>query len=169
VDHDADGTRGRHIGDDRDVADRARRTLAEILARAEARIERLAPAEAAASLGQGDAVLIDIRSDGARERDGIVAGSLHIPRTVLEWRLDPDSPWRSPHAPGLDQRVVLLCDHGFSSVLAAATLVDLGFTRAGDVLGGFDAWRESGLPVRSVTQDGHRVGELPGMGPPDSS
>jgi rhodanese-related sulfurtransferase len=165
VEHDGDGTRAGVIGDDLRVADPARRTLPEILAEAEGRIERLPPAEAAAALAEG-ALLVDIRSDGARERDGVVPGSLHVPRTVLEWRLDPDSAWRSPHAPGLDERVLLLCDHGFSSVLAAAALVDLGFTCAGDVVGGFEAWREAGLPV-SAARDGREPDALPGMGPPD--
>ena len=77
----------------------------------------------------------------------VVPGSLQIPRTVLEWRLDPDSAWRSPHAPALDEPVILLCDHGESSSLAAATLVELGFTKAGDVVGGFAAWAAAGLPV----------------------
>jgi len=143
-----------------------RRTLEELLDEARARIERLEPAEALAAAERG-ALLIDIRSDSDRERDGIVPGSLHVPRTVLEWRLDPDSAWRSPHVGGLDQRILLLCDHGCSSVLAAAALVDLGFTCAGDVIGGFAAWREAGLPT--VNAPSHRRGrdEPAGMRPPD--
>jgi Rhodanese-like domain len=78
-----------------------------------------------------------------------VPGSLHIPRTVLEWRLDPDSAWRNPHAGGLDQELVLICDHGCSSLLAAATPADLGFTRVGDIIGGFAAWREATCRWRS--------------------
>jgi rhodanese-related sulfurtransferase len=66
---------------------------------------------------------------------------------VLEWRLDPDSPWRAAEAPGLDDEVILVCNHGYSSSLAAATLADLGFTRVGDVVGGFEAWAAAGLPV----------------------
>ncbi len=146
--------------------ERTRRTLEDLLADAGARIERLSPAEAQAAL-EGGAVLVDIRSDGDRERDGVVPGALHIPRTVLEWRLAPDSEWRSPHVGGLDERVVLLCDHGCSSVIAAATLVDLGFQRAGDVVGGFAAWREAGLPVVPASPTEHGPDGLPGMGPPD--
>lgn len=129
-------------------------------------IERLLPAAALAALEQG-AVLIDIRADFERLRDGIVPGSLHIPRTVLEWRLDPDSPWRSPHVAGVEQRVVLLCDHGCSSVFAAATLVELGFANAGDVIGGFAAWREAGLPTVAAPQIEPGAAEHPGMRPPD--
>jgi rhodanese-related sulfurtransferase len=144
-----------------------RRTLEELLAEAAARIERLEPSAAYAAMEDG-ALLVDIRSDTNRERDGIVPGSLHVPRTVLEWRFDPGSAWRSPHACALDERVVVLCDHGFSSVLAAATLVELGFTRAADVVGGFAAWREAGLPLARVAPRGDGTGELPGMGPQDS-
>jgi rhodanese-related sulfurtransferase len=142
-----------------------RRTVHELIEQAAARIERLGPTDAHAAMGKG-AVLVDIRSESARERDGIVPGSLHVPRTVLEWRLDPGSDWRSPHAPALDRRIVLLCDHGFSSVLAAATLVDLGFARTADVVGGFAAWRRAGLPVASL-QSGRDPAALPGMSPPD--
>jgi rhodanese-related sulfurtransferase len=145
------------------VAGAGRRTLQELLDEACRRIERLGPHEAHAALRAG-ALLVDIRADTSRERDGIVPGSLHVPRTVLEWRFDPESPWRSPYAGALHQRVALLCDHGCSSVLAAATLVDLGFARAADVVGGFAAWREAGLPVVEAPPPG---GSLPGMGPPD--
>jgi rhodanese-related sulfurtransferase len=143
----------------------ARRTVHELVEQAAARIERLQPAAAHAAMREG-AVLVDLRSDSDRQRDGIVPGSLHVPRSVLEWRLDPGSDWRSPHAPELGERVVVLCAHGFSSVLAAATLVDLGFARAADVVGGFAAWRQAGLPVASV-QPSRDPGEPPGMGPPD--
>jgi rhodanese-related sulfurtransferase len=143
-----------------------RRTLEAFLEEARSRIERLAPAAAWDAVAAG-AILVDIRSDGARERDGVVPGSLHVPRTVLEWRLAPDSTWRTPHAPGLDARVLLLCDHGLSSVLAAMTLVDLGFERAGDVVGGFEAWLEAGLPTVPAPARGEDV--LPGMSPPEGS
>jgi rhodanese-related sulfurtransferase len=142
-----------------------RRTLAELLAEAGERIERLTPRAAAAALREG-AVLVDIRSVESCERDGVVPGSLHVPRTVLEWRLDPDGAWRTPYVRGVGERVVLLCDHGCSSVLAAATLVDLGYRRAGDVVGGFAAWRDAGLPVAPAPSTRRDPAELPGMGPP---
>jgi rhodanese-related sulfurtransferase len=143
-----------------------RRTLDQLLEEARARIQRLEPSAALAALTEG-ALLVDIRSDSDRERDGIVPGSLHVPRTVLEWRLAPESPWHSPHACGLDEHVVLLCDHGYSSSLAAATLVELGFTRAGDVIGGFEAWRAAGLPTSDAPVRRRAPGELAGMAPPD--
>ena len=147
------------------MADHARRTLAEILAEAERRIDRLSPVEAEAALARG-ALLVDIRSDTAREQDGVVPGSLHVPRTVLEWRFDPDGAFRNPCVGGLDDPVLVICDHGHSSILAAATLVVLGYARAGDVVGGFEAWRDAGLPVARAPA-GRRPGALPGMGPAD--
>jgi rhodanese-related sulfurtransferase len=93
------------------------------------------------------AALIDIRGDSQIARDGTIPGALVIARNVLEWRLDPDSLHRHPQAPGLGDLVVLLCDEGYQSSLAAATLQQLGFALATDVEGGFRAWREAGLPV----------------------
>jgi rhodanese-related sulfurtransferase len=144
-----------------------RRRLDELLATARARICRLEPADALAATDSG-ALVIDIRSDADRDRDGIVPGSLHIPRTVLEWRLDLDSPWRNPHVAGFDQHLLLLCDHGYSSSLAAATLLDLGFTSVGDVIGGYAAWREAGLPTTAAPPHRRAAGEPAGMRPPDA-
>jgi rhodanese-related sulfurtransferase len=135
-----------------------RRTLDDLLAAARARIDRCEPANAWAAAEEG-ACIVDVRSAPAQ----IVPGSLLIPRTVLEWRLDPDSASRSPYAPGLGERVIVLCDHGESSSLAAATLVELGFSHAGDVVGGFAAWIAAGLPVVDTRQT-HEG--LPGMAPP---
>ena len=97
----------------------------------------------------------------------MIPGSLHIPRTVLEWRLDPETPpdRRNPHVTGLGQQLVIVCAHGYSSSLAAATLRDLGFSRATDLDGGFEAWSDQGMPVRPAPArdpDG-----LPGMGGPE--
>lgn len=140
------------------------RTLAELLEAAAARIERLEPAKAFAAAEDG-ALIVDIRSDASRARDGVVPGSLHVPRTVLEWRFAPDSVTRSPHAGGAEEQVIVLCDHGFSSVLAAASLADLGFARAGDVVGGLVAWRDAGLPTIPAPAP-RPADELRGMGPP---
>lgn len=93
------------------------------------------------------AALIDIRGDSQIARDGTIPGALVIARNVLEWRLDPGSLHRHPQAPGLGNRVILLCDEGYQSSLAAATLQQMGFACATDVDGGFQAWREAGLPV----------------------
>jgi rhodanese-related sulfurtransferase len=124
----------------------ARTTIDELLADARRRLRRLAPAEALQAMRAG-AVLIDIRAHSQVARDGIVAGALVIPRNVLEWRLDPASGHRHPRAPQLDDHVILMCDEGYQSSLAAAMLQQLGFARATDVVGGFQAWRAAGLPV----------------------
>ena len=140
--------------------------LETLLAAARARIRRRSPVEALAAVEAG-ALLVDTRSSEDRERDGIVPGSLHIPRTVLEWRIAPDSAWRNPHVGGTDGEIILLCDHGYSTIFAAATLVDLGFIRAGDVIGGFEAWRDAGLPVVRAPTRRRGPHELAGMTGPD--
>jgi rhodanese-related sulfurtransferase len=147
------------------VADGAVRGADELLAAARARIERLEPRVAWAEASQNAALIVDIRSQDERRRDGVVPGSVHVPRTVLEWRVDPAGEWRNPYIGGRERRLVLLCAHGFSSSLAAATLVELGFVRAGDVIGGFAAWLDEGLPVQPAVQPALDV--LPGMGAPD--
>jgi rhodanese-related sulfurtransferase len=108
-------------------------------------------------------LIVDIRATDARARDGVVPGSVHVPRTVLEWRADPDSGVANPYLAG--RTLVLLCDHGQSSSLAAATLVELGHTDVADVVGGFEAWVAEGLPTTIATSVPDT--ELPGSGPPD--
>jgi len=121
-------------------------TADELLERARRQLRRLTPAAALAAQRQG-ALLVDLRAGDERARDGVVPGSVHIPRTVLEWRFDPTSPSRDPRVCDRERLVVLLCAHGYSSSLAAASLQELGYTRATDVDGGFEAWRAAGLPV----------------------
>jgi MFS family permease len=143
-----------------------RRTAAELLSEAQRRIApRLEPTEAFEAMREG-AVLVDLRSQDERLREGIVPGSIHIPRSVLEWRLDPDSGYTNPYV-RLDQRVVVFCAHGFSSSFAAATLRDLGCRASTDIVGGFAGWKAAGLPVLAPKQDDEPdEGQLPGMGPP---
>jgi rhodanese-related sulfurtransferase len=144
-----------------------RLTIDELLAEARSRLERLEPTDALAAQAAG-ALLIDTRSTDDRLREGVIPGALHIPRTVLEWRLDPaaEPEYRNPHVAGLDQQLVVVCAHGFSSSLAAATLQQLGFSHATDVVGGFTAWKEQGLTV--IPAPAIVPGELSGMGAPDS-
>jgi rhodanese-related sulfurtransferase len=124
-----------------------RTTIDDLLAGARHRIDRLEPARAANSIEHEGALLVDIRSESQRERDGVVPGALYHPRNVLEWRMDPASGHDDPTVGGLDRRVIVMCDEGYQSSLAAATLRDLGFRRAADLDGGFQAWRAAGLPV----------------------
>jgi rhodanese-related sulfurtransferase len=121
-------------------------TIGGLLDAARARLDRLGPREAQAALDQG-ALLIDTRSADLRRDNGVIPGSVHVPLSVLFWRLDPTSESADPRLADRNRRVILICAHGYSSSLAAATLVDLGFPHATDVIGGFEAWAAAGLPV----------------------
>jgi rhodanese-related sulfurtransferase len=121
-------------------------TIEELLAEARQGLDRLEPAEAAGAVAAG-AVLVDIRSELQRERDGIVPGSVFFPRNVLEWRCDPESPVRDERVCDRRNRLIVMCDEGYQSSLAAANLRRLGFEHATDLVGGFRAWRAAGLPV----------------------
>jgi len=124
-------------------------TIDELLAQARASLQRVEPAEAAEAMRDG-AVLVDIRRDAQRERDGVVPGAVFIPRNVLEWRCDPASEWREPAVSEPARQVILMCDEGYQSSLAAATLQQLGLPHATDLAGGFQAWRAAGLPVERL-------------------
>jgi rhodanese-related sulfurtransferase len=121
-------------------------TVDELLAEARQELERLTPSEAAAAIADG-AILVDVRSELQRERDGVVPGSIHFPRNVLEWRCDPASPARDTRVCDTGRLIIVMCDEGYQSSLAAANLKRLGFDRATDLDGGFKAWRAAGLPV----------------------
>ena len=112
-------------------------------------------------------MLVDIRSELARERDGVVPGAIHVPRTVLEWRFEPEGSWRNPQVTDLERQVIVLCEHGYSSLLAAVMLARLGYIRACDVVGGFEAWRKAELPTRQGPTASAAPDEPAGMGGPD--
>ena len=96
-------------------------------------------------------MIVDIRSELHRDRDGRIPGAHFHPRNVLEWRLDPASGHSDPEVgDARSRRVIVICHEGYASSLAAATLQDLGFARATDLVGGFCAWRDEGLPVRPL-------------------
>ncbi|MFI7429945.1 rhodanese-like domain-containing protein [Micromonospora sp. NPDC049836] len=126
------------------------RGIDEILAAARARLRRLDP-EQAHLAHRGGALLVDIRPAGQRAAHGTVPGALAVERNVLEWRFDPRCPARLPEAVGYDLPVVILCQEGYTSSLAAAALQDIGLRRATDVVGGFAAWRIAGLPTLGPT------------------
>ena len=121
-------------------------TAQQLLAASRAVLNRLTPAEARAAQRRG-AILVDIRSDSQRSRDGTLPGAYAVSRNVLEWRCDPASPHRAPALARRDVQLVLFCDEGYQSSLAAATLHRFGLTRTTDLIGGFQAWRAAGLPV----------------------
>ena len=121
-------------------------TIGAMLEAARERIDRLGPAEAQAAQERG-ALLIDTRAGETRAGLGVIPGAVHVPLSVLFWRLDPSSESHDPRLSDRDRQVILFCSHGYSSSLAAATLRDLGFTKAADIDGGFEAWAAAGLPV----------------------
>jgi rhodanese-related sulfurtransferase len=122
------------------------RGIDEILVEARARLRRLSPREAYDAQRDG-AVLVDTRPVAQRRADGAIPGALVVERNHLEWRFDPRSDARLPVADRYDLLVVVICNEGYSSSLAAAALQDLGLYRATDLIGGMVAWRAEGLPV----------------------
>jgi rhodanese-related sulfurtransferase len=127
-----------------------RQTIDELLATARDRIERLGPEAAYRAMAEG-ALLVDTRCAELRRESGTIRGSVHVPLSVLFWRLDPSSGYDDPALSDLERPIVLICAHGYSSSLAAATLRDLGFASVADVVGGFEAWSAVGLPVEPPT------------------
>jgi rhodanese-related sulfurtransferase len=119
-----------------------------LLERARAGLDRVTVDELAAEVLDG-ALVVDTRPVEQRERDGRLPGAVVVDRNVLEWRLDPTSPHRLAEAGDPERRVILVCNEGYSSSLAAATLQQLGVGRATDLVGGFQAWAE-----RRLTDEG---------------
>ncbi|MEU3304778.1 rhodanese-like domain-containing protein [Streptomyces sp. NPDC006678] len=119
----------------------------ELLERVREGLDRVGPREAFEAAADG-ALLVDIRYAALRDRDGLIPGALVVERNELEWRLDPLGSHRAPEATSHDLRVVVVCNEGYASSLAAASLKQLGLHRATDLAGGFQAWRAEGLPVQ---------------------
>lgn len=128
----------------------AQPSIVEVLAAARSGLLRLDPRQTLAAVRQG-AVLVDIRPAAQRAEEGEVPEALVVERNVLEWRFDPASDARLPIA-SYDLHVVVLCSEGYTSSLAAAALQQVGVRRATDVIGGFQAWREAGLPTTGGSQ-----------------
>jgi rhodanese-related sulfurtransferase len=119
------------------------RTLVE---QAQAQVQTLSPAEAAALLAGGEAVLVDLREAGELRREGRLPGAVHVPRGLLEFQADPASEWHLP-ALAAGRRLVLFCALGWRSALAARDLQAMGHADVCHLGGGFTAWQQAGLPV----------------------
>ncbi|MGW4623126.1 rhodanese-like domain-containing protein [Streptomyces sp. NPDC004592] len=119
----------------------------ELLERVRVDLDRVDAADAFEAAQAGEALLVDIRYAALRDRDGLIPGALVVERNELEWRLDPQGSHRAPEATSHDLRVVVICNEGYASSLAAVSLRQLGLRRATDLVGGFHAWRAAGLPV----------------------
>lgn len=128
------------------MTQRTWKTIDEILAVARARLDRLDP-QAAHRAQRDGAVLVDIRPAAQRAASGQIRDAIVVERNVLEWRFDPTSGARLPIADRYDLPVIVYCQEGYTSSLAAAALHDLGLFRATDLIGGIAAWRAAGLPV----------------------
>lgn len=133
------------------------KSIDQYLLEVRAGLNRVEPAEAALMAERG-ALLVDIRPSELRSRDGEVPAAVVIDRNQLQWRLDPQSAHRIPQVDSSDdpysRLIILFCDEGYASSLAADDLQRLGLARATDVEGGFQAWRAAGLPVRPVRPPG---------------
>ncbi len=131
-----------------------------MLADARSRLARVSAPAAFEELLVGDALLVDIRPAGQRAVEGEVDPALPVrivERNVLEWRLDPRSGAPIPEA-SYDLRVIVLCQEGYTSSLAADALRRIGVTRATDLVGGFAAWRQAGLPLAPRAPGRHAAG-----------
>jgi rhodanese-related sulfurtransferase/predicted metal-dependent enzyme (double-stranded beta helix superfamily) len=154
-------TMGWFAGEDGTTAPRRRReervlresshpqSIDALLGDARTRLQRLLPEQARLAAADG-ALLVDIRPEVNRRLEGSLPGAIVVDRNVLEWRLDPASPDRLPQVSDHDVRIVLVCNEGYASSLAAGVLHDLGLSGATDLDGGFRAWKRAGLPTLAV-------------------
>jgi rhodanese-related sulfurtransferase len=121
-------------------------TVEDLLARARAGLCRVTPQQAYTAVRDCGALLVDIRPAAQRAEYGEIPGALIIERNVLEWRFDPASEARLPEA-SYDRPILIFCQEGYASSLAAESLQALGLPLATDVDGGYRAWRDAGLPT----------------------
>ena len=136
------------------VGNQGRKTIDDLLAEARSRLERVTAAEAFEAVQDG-AVIVDIRPQEQRRRTGVVPGALYFPRNHLEWRIDPTSEWAHPAVSDPETRIVLMCNEGYATSLAAVTLLEMGFRQATDMIDGFDGWRAAGLPIEPFDEVRH--------------
>ena len=117
-----------------------------LVAEAEAEIETLSIDQAKNLLGASDVVLVDLRDPRELEREGKMPGAFHCPRGMLEFWIDPESPYHKPVF-AEDKRFVFFCGGGWRSALAAKTAQDMGLRPVAHIAGGFTAWKKAGAPV----------------------
>lgn len=129
-----------------------RTTIDDLLTLARTRIRRLTPHEVAAAQAAG-AIIIDTRDSADRAAEGIIPGSVLVTRNTLEWRADPSAEGADPRLADLDADLIITCNDGFSSSLAADSLRQIGHTAAADIIGGYRAWKAAGLPITSPPED----------------
>lgn len=123
-----------------------KKTANDLLNEARKNITRLSPEEMQEAKREG-ALIVDTRTGSQRKVQGDIPGAIIIDRTVLEWRLDPMGGFKIPEATDHDLQIIVVCRHGYSSTLAAESLRRMGLWRATDLAGGFEAYRDAGLPI----------------------
>jgi rhodanese-related sulfurtransferase len=128
-------------------------TLDELVDASRQQLVRVDPFQLAELMAANEVVVLDTRTPTDRATYGCIPGSIHTPRTVLEWRVALDAPLRIPEVTNHDQLLIVVCNEGFSSSLAAVSLQTLGFRRATDLIGGVIAWRDAQLPIVAPLHD----------------
>ena len=123
-----------------------KRGYKQLMADAQEKIQAVSVAEAQGKLGDPDVVFVDIREARELEREGAVPGAFHAPRGMLEFWVDPESPYHKEIF-GSGKQFVLYCQSAWRSALATATLLDMGLTSVTHIEGGFSAWKQAGGPV----------------------
>ena len=126
------------------------KTLSDLLYDARSGLKRMSPLELSQ---RPDAIVLDTRTPTDRALYGGIPGAFHVPRTVLEWRVAQDAPLKLAQITSTEQTLVVVCNEGFSSSLAAAMLQRLGYANATDLIGGFRGWLDAGLPVEQPAND----------------
>jgi rhodanese-related sulfurtransferase len=123
-------------------------SLKELLAAANASVLKIRPQDATALLASGNALVVDVRDGHELQSTGKISGAIHVPRGMLEFRADPESPYYDK-AFSQDRTVLVYCASGGRSALAGKTLQDLGYRDVRN-LGGFKDWAESGCAVEKI-------------------
>lgn len=119
-----------------------------LVAEAEAQVENLSVEQAKALYGRPDVMFVDLRDVRELWREGTVPGSFHAPRGMLEFWVDPDSPYHKQDF-SAGRKLVFFCQSGWRSALAAKTVQDMGLDKVAHITGGFSAWKQAGLPVEA--------------------
>jgi rhodanese-related sulfurtransferase len=133
-----------------------RKTVLQMWVEANERTETITPAELAEELESGDVLLLDVRLPTEIERRGRIEGSVPVPRQVVEWWADPESPYFRPDGVfgDFDQRIVTVCDGGGNGTFTAVTLQELGYRNVVTLEGGFYGWVGAGHPIVETTDMG---------------
>lgn len=129
-----------------------RKNHRQLVDEANARITTLSLEEAEARRGRPGVVFVDLRDVRELQREGQIPDAVHAPRGMLEFWVDPDSPYHKPELDPTEHELVLYCQSGWRSALATATLVDMGAEHVAHIDGGFSAWKAAGAPVTEPTK-----------------